>query len=255
MPFILAQLSDFHLGEKPRDGFDPVGSARAVVERLGALPNPIDALLVSGDVAEHAKRKEYELARELVAPLGVPVHFLPGNHDDRAKMRKVYGIPGEEDTPIDYAVDLGPLRLVVLDSTIPGEDHGDFTAAQLTWLEAELTAAPEQPTVIAMHHPPLVTSMPDWDNVIMAAADRDALAGIVERHPQVRAIVGGHLHRLAVSALAGRPVLAAPATYLEAHPDYEAETVSFSGGLPGFALHALAGDDFSTQVELVPLRR
>jgi 3',5'-cyclic-AMP phosphodiesterase len=252
-PFILAQLSDFHLGEKPRDGIDPERCARAVVAALAALPNRIDALLISGDLAEHAKRKEYALAQEIVAPLGVPVHVLPGNHDDRKKMRAAFELPGEGDAPIDYAVDLGPLRLVVVDSTIPGEDRGDFTPAQLAWLDDTLAAAPRQPTIIAMHQPPLVTAIADWDGVIMSPADRAALARALAPHPQVRAIVGGHLHRLATAALAGRPVLAAPPTYLHAHPDFEAETVRLRGGPPGFVLHALLGDELSSQVELVPL--
>jgi 3',5'-cyclic-AMP phosphodiesterase len=254
-PFILAQLSDFHLGERPRDGIDPEGCARAVVAALMALPNPIDALLISGDLAEHAKRKEYRLAREIVEPLEVPVFVLPGNHDDRKKMRQAFAIPGAGREPIDYAVDLGPLRLVVIDSTIPGEDRGDFLPTQLDWLEATLAAAPTQPTIVAMHQPPLATAIADWDGVIMTPADRAALATVVARHPQVKAIVGGHLHRLATSALAGRPVLAAPPTYLHAHPDFEAETVRLRGGPPGFVLHALLGDELSSQVELVEPRR
>jgi 3',5'-cyclic-AMP phosphodiesterase len=254
-PFFLAQLSDFHLGEKPREGTDPEACARAVVARLEALPNPIDALLISGDLAEHAKRKEYALAQEIVGGLGVPVHVLPGNHDDRGKMREAFGLPGEGDEPIDYAVDLGPLRLVVIDSTIPGEDRGDFTPEQLERLEANLAAAPTRPTIVAMHQPPLLTGVPDWDGVIMAPADRAALAATIGRHPQVRAIVGGHLHRLAAAALAGRPVIAAPPTYLHAHPDYEWETVKLRAGPPGFVVHALQGDDLSSQVEIVPLER
>ena len=89
----------------------------------------------------------------------------------------------------------------------------------------------------------------------MSPAVREALAAVIRRHPQVRAIVGGHLHRLAASALAGRPVLAAPPTYLHADPDFEAETVTLRGGPPGFVLHALQGDELASQVELVPLDR
>lgn len=254
-PFLLAQISDLHLGERARDGVEPEGCVRAVVGRLEALPNPIDALLISGDLAEHGSRKEYKLAQKLVGGLGVPVHVLPGNHDDRKKMRKSLGIPGEGDAPIDYAVDLGPLRLVVIDSTIPGEDRGDFLPAQLERLEAELAEAPEQPTIVAMHHPPLVTAIADWDSVIMAPADRRALAAVIARHPQVRAIVGGHLHRVTASTLAGRPVLAAPSTYLQARPDFVAETVELYAGAPGFALHALRGEEFSTQVEILASNR
>jgi 3',5'-cyclic AMP phosphodiesterase CpdA len=141
----------------------------------------------------------------------------------------------------------------VIDSTIPGEDRGDFLPEQLERLEAELAEAPEQPTILAMHHPPLVTAIPDWDGVIMAPADRDALAAVVDRHPQVKVIVGGHLHRVTTSTLAGRPVLAAPSTYLQARPDFVAETVELHAGAPGFALHALRDGELSTQVEIVTM--
>jgi 3',5'-cyclic-AMP phosphodiesterase len=250
-PFILAQISDPHLGEPPIAGIKPNKSLREVLAAIEALPNPVDAILVTGDLAEHAKPKEYALARELIGGLGVPVHVLPGNKDDRATMRAAFDLPGEPDAPLDYAVDLGPLRLVVVDSSIPGEDRGDFTPAQLEWLEATLSVAPEQPTIVAMHQPPLVTGMPDWDSVIMTADDRAALAAVIERHPQVRAIVGGHLHRVALSTLAGRPVVVAPSTFVQARPDYEREKIKLTDYFRGFVLHVLRDGELATQVEIV----
>jgi 3',5'-cyclic-AMP phosphodiesterase len=250
-PFILAQISDPHLGEPPIAGIKPKKSLREVLAAIEALPNPVDAILVTGDLAEHAKPKEYALARELIGGLGVPVHVLPGNKDDRATMRAAFDLPGEPDAPLDYAVDLGPLRLVVVDSSIPGEDRGDFTPAQLEWLEATLSVAPEQPTIVAMHQPPLVTGMPDWDSVIMTADDRAALAAVIERHPQVRAIVGGHLHRVALSTLAGRPVVVAPSTFVQARPDYEREKIKLTDYFRGFVLHVLRDGELATQVEIV----
>jgi Icc protein len=250
-PFILAQISDPHLGEPPISGIKPKKSLREVLAAIEGLPNPVDAILVSGDLAEHAAPKEYALARGLIGGLGVPVHVLPGNKDDRATMRRAFDLPGEGDAPIDYAVDLGALRLVVVDSTIPGEDRGDFTAAQLEWLDATLADAPEQPTILAMHQPPLVTGMADWDSVIMRPADRAALAAVIERHPQVRAIVGGHLHRLTASALAGRPVIVAPSTFIQARPDFEREKIKLRDHFRGFLLHVLRDGELSTQVEIV----
>jgi 3',5'-cyclic AMP phosphodiesterase CpdA len=250
-PLLLAQISDLHLGEPARDGIEPEGCLREVVAALGRLPNRPDAILVSGDLAEHGAAAEYRLAAEAIGALGVPVHVLPGNHDDRATMRAAFAIPGDGDAPVDYSVDLGPLRLVVVDSTIPGEDRGSFEAGQLERLDAELAAAPERPAIVAMHHPPLTTAMADWDGVNLPAPERRALAQVIGRHPHVRAIVGGHLHRLSTSTLAGRPVLAAPSTYLQARPDFVAETVELYAGAPGFALHALRDGELSTQVEIL----
>lgn len=250
-PFLLVQISDPHLGEPPIGRVKPKKALREVVAAIGKLPNPADAILVSGDLAEHGAPEEYALAAELIGTLGVPVHVLPGNKDDRATMRAAFDLPGEADAPIDYATDLGPLRLIVVDSTIPGEDRGDFTPAQLEWLEAELAGAPDRPTIVAMHQPPLVTGMADWDGVIMRPADREALAAVIARHPQVRAIVGGHLHRIAASSLAGRPVIVAPSTFVQARPNFETEKVKLRDNFRGFLLHVLNGDELATQVEIV----
>lgn len=251
-PFLLVQISDPHLGEPARDGADPEGCLRQVVAALAGAANRPDAILVSGDLAEHGAPAEYRLAAETIGALGVPVHVLPGNHDDRATMRAAFAIPGSGDAPLDHAVDLGPLRLLVVDSTIPGADRGGFEPEQLERLDAELASAPGQPAIVAMHHPPLTTAMADWDGVNLPAPERRALAQVIARHPHVRAIVGGHLHRVAASTLAGRPVLAAPSTYLQARPDFVAETVELHAGAPGFALHALRDGELSTQVEILP---
>jgi Icc protein len=250
-PFILAQISDPHLGEPPIAGVKPKKSLREVIAAIAALPNPVDAILVSGDLAEHAAPTEYELAAELVGALGVPIHVLPGNHDDRATMRAAFDLPGELDAPIDYAVDVGALRLVVIDSTIPGEDRGGFEPAQLERLEAELAGAPEQPTIVAMHQSPLATGIADWDSVNFPAPDRHAFAGVIERHPQVGAIVGGHLHRIAASSLAGRPVIVAPSTFVQARPNFETEKVKLRDFFRGFLLHVLRDGELATQVEIL----
>ena len=166
-------------------------------------------------------------------------------------MREAFGLPGEGDAPLDYAVDLGALRLVVIDSTIPGEDRGDFESAQLEWLEAELASAPEQPTILAMHQPPIAHRDRRLGRREPPAADREALAAVIERHPQVRAIVGGHLHRIAASSLAGRPVIVAPSTFVQARPNFETEKVKLRDFFRGFVLHVLRDGELATQVEIV----
>jgi len=98
-----------------------------------------DAVLVSGDLADNATDAEYERVRELLAPLRAALYVLPGNHDDRRALRRHFGVPGADGDPVQYAVDLGSLRLVVLDTTRPGEDPGALDAERLGWLDAELS--------------------------------------------------------------------------------------------------------------------
>jgi 3',5'-cyclic-AMP phosphodiesterase len=178
-PFLLLQLSDPHVGATWGDGDPVVGLTRAV-ESVRRLPDRPDAVLVSGDLADNAADGEYEFVREMLARLDAPVYVLPGNHDDRDTLRRHFDLPGAIGTPVQYAVDLGPLRLVVLDSTRPGEDRGELDWQRLTWLDAELAAAPDRITLIAMHHPPLSTGIEAWDEIGLPVADRAALGMVLE---------------------------------------------------------------------------
>jgi Icc protein len=253
-PVLLAQLSDLHLGAA-WEGVDPEPRLERAIEAILGLPNQVDAVLVSGDVTADGKPEECLAARRLLERFEVPVHVLPGNHDDRRSLREAFELPGEGDAPIDYTAEVGALRLVVLDSNVPGQDPGAFDSEQLVWLDEELGKETERPTLLAMHHPPLATGVPEWDAINLVPSEREALAGIVARHQQVRAIVGGHLHRVMASALAGSPVISVPSTYLQVLPDYdprdfEGEDVIWTGP-PGFALHALLDGELSSQVELL----
>lgn len=250
-PTLLAQLSDLHIGAS-ENGFDPVPHLEAVVEAVRSLPNRPDAVLVSGDLTDDGAVAGYEVARDLLGRLEVPLRVLPGNHDDRGRMRAAFDLPGEGDEPVRYSADVGDLRLVVFDSNVPGQDPGRYDPGQLRWLDTELGAEPERPTLLALHHPPLATGIEEWDGINLEPGQRPALAEVVSRHPQLRAIVGGHLHRVAASALAGVPVLAAPSTYLQARPDYETEGVELLPH-PGFALHVLRDGELASQVQSVPL--
>lgn len=188
--------------------------ARAIESVRALCPQP-DAVLVTGDLTDHATDAEYEQVRELLAPLGGPPYVLPRNHDDRGALRRHFGVPGADGAPVQYAAELGPLRLVAIDTTRPGEDPGALDAERLGWLDEELAAAPEAPTLLAMHHPPCATGVPAWDEVGLPDADRRALGEVIARHPQVRRIVAGHMHRTITGELAGRAVPTVPSTYVQ----------------------------------------
>jgi 3',5'-cyclic AMP phosphodiesterase CpdA len=254
-PVLLAQLSDIHLGAR-WEGVDPQPRLEQVIEAVRSLPNPVDAVVVSGDLSDAGSEEHYLSARRLLERLDAPVHVLPGNHDLRGPLRQAFELPGEGEEPIDYSVEVGDLRLIALDSIVAGEDRGAFSAEQLRRLDEELGREPDRPAILAMHHPPLATGIPEWDGINLASSERDALAAVVGRHPQLRAIVGGHLHRIVSGALAGCPVLSAPSTYLQILPDFdpadfEEEDAAYWTDPPGFALHVLRDGELSSQVELL----
>jgi Icc protein len=249
-PFLLAQLSDPHVGAEWAEP-DPVAGLAAAVDAVRSLPQQPDAVLVSGDLADHATDAEYEQVRELLAPLAAPLYVLPGNHDDRPTLHRHFGVPGGGGEPVQYSVDLGPLRLVVLDTTRPGEDPGALDAERLRWLDAELATAPELPTLIAMHHPPLATGSRAWDDLGLPADDRLALGEVVSRHRQVRRLVAGHVHHTMAGELAGRAVLTVPSTYVQARLNFAAEKLELAAEPAGFALHAVVNDELISHVQPV----
>lgn len=249
-PFLLAQLSDPHIGA---EWFDDQSVPRlgAAVASVRAVRPPPDAVLVTGDIADHATDEEYEQVRELLAPLDAPLYVLPGNHDDRRALHRHFGVPGADGEPVQYSVDLGPLRLVVLDTTIPSEDPGTLDGGRLEWLDSELAGAPDRLTLVAMHHPPIVTGIPAWDEIGLRGADRLALAEVIERHPQVRRLAGGHVHRAIAGELAGRGVVVVPSTYVQARLNFAMEELELSADPAGFGVHAVVDGELVSHIQPV----
>jgi 3',5'-cyclic AMP phosphodiesterase CpdA len=240
MPPFVIQISDLHLGAAWPAG-DPVRALATAVEAVNRFPARPEAVLVTGDLSDVGAPEAYELARETLSRLEAPFHVLPGNHDDRALLRGCFDLAGEGAEPVQYSLDLGSLRVVALDTVVPGSDGGSLDGGRLAWLESELGREPAQPTLIAMHHPPLETAVRVWDEIALAAADRDALEQLLATSPQVVGLVAGHLHRTVFSQLAGRPVVAIPSTYEQARLDFELAGFEMSADPPAFAVHTLVG--------------
>jgi 3',5'-cyclic AMP phosphodiesterase CpdA len=250
-PFLLLQISDPHIGAS-WDGADPDEALLRAVEAILSLPDRPDALLVSGDLTDNGAPEEYQRVRELLAPLDLHPHVLPGNHDLRGPLREAFGLPGEGEEPVSYAVDLGPLRLVCLDSIVPGAEGGSLDGGRVEWLDAALAEAPGTPTVVALHHPPLQTEIPTFERIGLAPDSRAALAEVLARHPQVTRIVAGHVHRAIVAELAGRAVVTVPSTYLQAALDFTSPKLTMCPDPPGFAVHALRDGSLATHIQRLP---
>jgi 3',5'-cyclic AMP phosphodiesterase CpdA len=249
-PFLLAHLSDPHIGADWAGG-DPVAGFAATVEAVRSMPQQPDAVLLSGDLADNAADAEYEKIRALLAPLPAPLYVVAGNHDDRRTLHRHFGVPGADGEPVQYAVDLGPLQLVVLDTTRPGEDPGALDEERLSWLDDTLAASPALATLIAMHHPPFLTGIPVFDEIGLPSDDREALGAVIERHPQVRRLVAGHVHCTIFAEIAGRPVLTVPSTYVQANLRFDSDRYEWTHQPAGFALHALIEGELLSHIQPV----
>jgi len=249
--FVLAQLSDPHIGGAWAAA-DPLTRFRACVSAVSRSTVTPDAVIVTGDLADHGSTYEYALVRDELAAIGLPVFVVPGNHDDRVRLRECFDLPGEGDAPIDYTADLGALRLLMLDSTIPGEDGGDLDRDQLAWLDAKLRDAPARPTILVMHHPPIRTGVSAYDSIVLDGSARLELARILGRNDHVLAILSGHLHRPIASTLGGRAALTAPSTYAQSRLDLSATELQLAEEEPpAFAIHTLLHGSFTSHVQVV----
>jgi 3',5'-cyclic-AMP phosphodiesterase len=213
---VIAQITDTHIStpDSRNDRFFRTAEhlARAVRHLNELRPRP-DVVLATGDLVEEGRVEEYERLRELLRPLAMPVYLIAGNHDDRANLVRVFGDHGylpRDGGFIQYTVEDWPVRLVALDTLIPGASQGRLCAERLGWLDARLSEASARTTMVVMHHPPFVTGMAAMDGMGLEGAD--ALANVIGRHPQVERVVCGHLHRPIVRRFAGTVACTCPAT-------------------------------------------
>jgi 3',5'-cyclic AMP phosphodiesterase CpdA len=199
---IIAHLSDLHLDDDPR-AEDRVA---AVMAYLGGLARPIDALVVTGDIADHGTASEYARAAELLKH-PAPVLVCPGNHDVRAAFRAGLLDQAPSDDPINFAQEVGGVLFAMGDSTIPGHGAGFLADSSLEWLDDTL-AGGDGPAFVAFHHPPVEVGVPLVDAIRQTGEER--LAAVLGRHPRVVALLAGHVHTGASTTFAGVPLRIAP---------------------------------------------
>lgn len=249
---LIAQVTDIHLGFQPDDPaelnrrrFDDV---LATLLALRPLP---DVLLATGDLTEAGTVASYRTLQTICAALPFPVLMAMGNHDNRTNFRAVFGAPPGPGPYVQYATDLGPLRVIVLDTLTEGHHGGSFDAERADWLEDELAASPK-PTIIVTHHPPIDTGN-GWMTEDLDAPWVRRLQAVIERHPQVIRLVTGHLHRAIVTRWAGTTLAVCPSSapqiaidFREIDPDHPDGRDMIVAEQPGFALHYWTGRDLVT---------
>ena len=215
---VLLHLSDTHLRAQGSrlfdviDARDRLGRALGVIEASGIAPHGV---VFTGDLADLGEGDAYSELRSLVEPfaerLGARVFWVMGNHDDRAQFRqRLLDEPAAADpAPVDRVDELDGMRLITLDSTVPGFHHGELRASQLDWLADVLATPAPLGTILAMHHPPVPSVLPLAGSVELR--DQPGLARALHG-TDVRAIIAGHLHYSTVATFAGIPVSVASST-------------------------------------------
>ncbi|MGX5696081.1 metallophosphoesterase [Agromyces soli] len=206
----IAHLSDTHLlaGGAPLGGLvDTVGALEQAVVQLSRLGTSIDAVVVTGDVADLGEPDAYRIARGLLEPLtracGAELVWVMGNHDERGPFREQLLDETAGAGPVHRVARLGDLRVVAFDCTVPGWHHGAIDEAGAEWLAQVLAEPAPAGTVLAMHHAPIATPVALMD--VLELQGQELLAEVV-RGSDVRLILGGHLHYATSGVFAGVPV-------------------------------------------------
>ena len=209
-------LSDTHFvaGGAPLMGVvDPDGNLAQALRGLLASGLRPSAIVVTGDIADTGAADAYQRVRAMLEPvaaeLGARLVWVMGNHDDRARFRAGLLDAEPSEAEVDAVHDLDGLRLIVLDSTVPGHHWGQVTPAQLEWLAGVLATPAPRGSILALHHPPL--PIPVVLSQLIELREQSSLEAVLAGS-DVRAIIAGHLHYSTWSSFAGIPVSAAAAT-------------------------------------------
>jgi 3',5'-cyclic-AMP phosphodiesterase len=206
---LIAQLSDPHLAPEEVGLFgrlDTAGHLERAIAHLNAL-RP-DVVLITGDLTNDGDAPVYAGLAAMLENLQAPFFVLAGNHDDRELTRAQFAGHLPHDGPLCYAIEQFALRLIGLDTLVPGEPFGWLGAEQLAWLDRRLGEAPDRPTLVALHHPPFRTGIGHLDHSMLR--DADALAAVIGRHGQVERVLCGHVHRSIQRRFAGTLAQSAP---------------------------------------------
>lgn len=266
--FIL-HVSDTHFvgdGELLHERIDSDKNLAELFDGFAKSNTRPEAIVFTGDLADAGRPDAYRRLRALVEPaaesLGAQVIWVMGNHDERVAFR--HGLLDEEaaaSETVDRVFDINGLRIIALDSTVPGYHHGEITDEQLEWLADILATPAPDGTLIALHHPPVPS--PVGLLALVELKNQDRLAEVI-RGTDVRGVLGGHLHYSTHSTFAGVPVSVASATCYTQDLNVAGPTARGQDGAQSYNLVHIYGDrvlhsivpigQYPTVYELTPER-
>jgi Icc protein len=221
----IAQITDCHLPADPGQGYrgiDPYKNLQTLLKKVKSLKP--DLVLASGDLSEDGSQVSYTALKHLLDSIDAPVLALPGNHDDAALLAQVF--PG---SPVDgiQVTDHGYWQIIRMDSCIPGEPHGHFSAALLTKLESVLARDINRPRLLVLHHQPLLVGSPWIDKYRLF--EPEPFLQVIDNYQDIKAVVWGHIHQVFEVDRNGTAMLGGPSSAINGLPGAQ----KFTAGQPG----------------------
>ena len=221
----IIQVSDCHVSADPQATYRGIKADRNLRSLLPVLRRwQPDLLLLTGDVSEDASPAAYGRVSALLGTIGAPVLALPGNHDDVTVMQRYFPL-GPWGGVFERAGKRW--RIILLDSTRPGQISGSLSTECLDRLESSLGRHPGSPTLVALHHQPVHVNSPWIDRYALERPE--PFMELLDRHPDIRCVAWGHVHQAFETELNGRLLLGAPSTAANSLPNARAFTPDMSG--------------------------
>lgn len=234
-PLRIAQITDIHLfadGSQQLLGLPTMESFQAVIRQVQTLRWKPDLLLLTGDLSQDGRLESYRSLKRELLPLKIPTYWLPGNHDFVPAMEQV--LDWDFISP-EKSFQAGGWRFLLLNSQVPGCVHGHLSTDSLIWLDKQLSLSADSPTVVSLHHPPFVVGS-DWldDSTLQNSED---LFAVLDRHPQVKLVLFGHIHQEYSRERRGVHYLGTPSTCIQFEP--KSKDFALEDQRPGFRLLSL----------------
>ena len=240
----IAQLSDMHFvakGERLYDCIDINAQNAEIIHQINQLKEPVDAVVISGDLCNDGSEAQYETAANILKYLHCPLYVINGNHDHQphfVKHLRELCPPLQSSANVCYAVEMGGWQLLFIDSTVDGQTHGAIDDAQLQWVEQQL-AKSRSPVALFMHHPPLSMHSAHMDPI--NCRNGDQLLAFAERYPVFQGIYCGHNHCFSVTRYQQLIIACAPATSVQIPVYQHDSTPYYQHSTPSCLIHSLNG--------------
>ncbi|KII31878.1 serine/threonine protein phosphatase [Pseudomonas fluorescens] len=217
-PALLVQISDSHLFAEADGtllGMNTRDSLQKVIELVRAQQPQIDLILATGDISQDGTLESYQQFREQTGQLDAPARWIPGNHDEPRIMAEA----AVQSALLEPVVDIGNWRVTLLDSAVPGSVPGFLQDEQLQLLAQALSEAPERHHLVCFHHHPVSIGC-EWMEPI-GLRNPEAFFEVLDRFPQARAVLWGHVHQEIDQMRNGVRLIASPSTCIQFEPGSE----------------------------------
>ena len=217
-PALLVQISDSHLFAEADGtllGMNTRDSLQKVIELVREQQPQIDLILATGDISQDGTLESYQQFREQTGQLDAPARWIPGNHDEPRIMAEA----AVQSALLEPVVDIGNWRVTLLDSAVPGSVPGFLQDEQLQLLAQALSEAPERHHLVCFHHHPVSIGC-EWMEPI-GLRNPEAFFEVLDRYPQARAVLWGHVHQEIDQMRNGVRLIASPSTCIQFEPGSE----------------------------------